>query len=783
MKNMKAKQPIVSVIIPVYNVEKYIDECLLSIVSQTIGIENIEVIVVNDCTPDNAMDIVKKYQNKYPSSFIVINNKENKGLGASRNLGLKEATGEFVAFVDSDDFLDKGVLKYGVDNLQKHNLNLFIYQFAYFREDTGEVFTKNITNVNYKKDDYIVKKKDIIHYPHIFQEVSTCNKMYRREALARDVFFTEGKRFEDMFFSLINICRSDIYFTNKVRYHYRKRSDGQSITDTSLTDFVSYSDQIEELLRVKEIGTLYPWTKFIVDWFLVYSWAYFLHHLLLDDQRQLTQKQKNRIFINTQKLWSDIDVDNLYDDAIDVRYKKMVRLSQLCDAYDDVAKLYTKKILLYKIYARLPKILKSTDFIKNNTFIKFIGEKFRKAPTKMGDFAPQIIYKKIRFFFVWQSIKREINKILSHNANRENDVWLFCERRNEARDNAFVFFQYMREKYPQLPAFYVIDKESMDYQKVKKYGNVLAYGSQEHKKYFVKAKYLISSHARGEIEPWRSDMLGWFWREYRKKKYIFLQHGVIPNDVSYILGRKRQHFDIFICGAKPEYDFILDQFGYDESVVKYTGLARYDCLHDTQAKHQILLMPTWRSELCQPSWTDKRIVKDEVFINSEYYKRFQDVINNKKLQEMLQKKNIELVFYPHFEVQQYLKYFYTDCDNIVLASKEKYDVQTLLKESKLLITDYSSVFFDFAYMHKPSVFYQFDGEHFFKEHYQKGYFDYRRDGFGDVVTEENDLINSIQKVVENNFAMEEKYYKRIGRFFPLHDKKNCERIYNEIVTL
>ena len=108
-----------SVIIPVYNVEKYIGECLDSVVNQSIGIDNIEVIVVNDATPDNSMDIINEYVEKYPS-FKVISNKSNKGLGESRNIGLKYVTSDYVTFLDSDDFISQNAYE---DSVSKINLS------------------------------------------------------------------------------------------------------------------------------------------------------------------------------------------------------------------------------------------------------------------------------------------------------------------------------------------------------------------------------------------------------------------------------------------------------------------------------------------------------------------------------------------------------------------------------------------------------------------------------------------------------------------------------------
>ena len=194
-------------------------------------------------------------------------------------------------------------------------------------------------------------------------------------------------------------------------------------------------------------------------------------------------------------------------------------------------------------------------------------------------------------------------------------------------------------------------------------------------------------------------------------------------------------------------------------------------------------MPTWRQYIEQLLSENDSIVNYGDFVQTNYYKKYNDLLNNVELQNILSQNNIELIFYPHHNVQKMAKCFKTTSKNIKIASKENYDVATLLKESKLLITDYSSVFFDFAYMQKPMIYYQFDEEEFFAKHYKKGYFDYRDDGFGSVVTKEKDLIEKIQKVIQNNFEMEEKYKKRIDGFFPLHDRRNCERIVNVIENM
>lgn len=102
-----------------------------------------------------------------------------------------------------------------------------------------------------------------------------------------------------------------------------------------------------------------------------------------------------------------------------------------------------------------------------------------------------------------------------------------------------------------------------------------------------------------------------------------------------------------------------------------------------------------------------------------------------------------LLFCPHAQMQPYLGAFESVCDRIRILSQKEYDVQTLLRESALLITDYSSVFFDFAYMRKPLLYFQFDYAEFREKHYPEGYFHYDRDGFGPIVKTVDELVEAL----------------------------------------
>ncbi|MBR4728058.1 MAG: CDP-glycerol glycerophosphotransferase family protein [Clostridia bacterium] len=212
-------------------------------------------------------------------------------------------------------------------------------------------------------------------------------------------------------------------------------------------------------------------------------------------------------------------------------------------------------------------------------------------------------------------------------------------------------------------------------------------------------------------------------------------------------------------------------------MVRYTGFARYDHLHDLQTKKQILIMPTWRKSLARMAYSGKSIA------DTEFIRRWNSLLNNRTLLDAAEQAGVDILFYPHYELQKFLGLFSSAGKNVTIADALHYDVQPLLKESALLVTDYSSVHFDFAYMKKPCVYYQFDPDAFFTQQYRKGYFDFETMGFGEVTDSEDALCGILIDYIRNGFAENEKFKQRCAAFFPLHDKNNCRRIYEEILRL
>ena len=159
------------------------------------------------------------------------------------------------------------------------------------------------------------------------------------------------------------------------------------------------------------------------------------------------------------------------------------------------------------------------------------------------------------------------------------------------------------------------------------------------------------------------------------------------------------------------------------------------------------------------------------------------MLNNEKLLSKLREKDIKLNFFLHREFQKYIHLFETKSKNVKILSAKKCEVQPLLMSASLLITDYSSVFFDFAYMKKPVLWYMFDEDTYHQGHHNRGYFNEKDNILGKWSKTEDDLVDKIIDYIDNDFILTKKEIKNIEKFFPYFDGKCCERIYNAIKEL
>ena len=359
-------------------------------------------------------------------------------------------------------------------------------------------------------------------------------------------------------------------------------------------------------------------------------------------------------------------------------------------------------------------------------------------------------------------------------------MWIVSEMEHTARDNGYWFFKYMRENYPERNIFYPIQFNSPDYPKVAVLGNVIRHGSFKHHIYTWCAEMDISARTgRGLPAPFMCHLFQV--RGFYPFKSVFLQHGVNMSAAPF-LERKRNRIDLFITSTEAEAKGLQEDLGYSKEQIKVTGLARYDHLLDFEVNpKQILLMPTWRfwlfPDLGRITEEDRRAVK-----NSNYVKTYTKFLSSSALNDFLEEHDLTLLFFPHNQMQPFLSEFEGN-KRIKIASTEEYDVQTVLKESAYLITDYSSISFDFAYMKKPLCYFQFDYAEFREKHYPEGYFSYKNHGFGPIVENADLLMKEIKKSYYNGFKMEKIYEDRVDNTFKYRDNNNCKRTLETIENL
>lgn len=352
------------------------------------------------------------------------------------------------------------------------------------------------------------------------------------------------------------------------------------------------------------------------------------------------------------------------------------------------------------------------------------------------------------------------------------NIWIVAENPNEACDNGYIFFKYIRKKRKDINAYYIINKKSKDYEKVKELGNVIQYRSLKHWIYYLNASKIIVTQKYANPSPAIFYIL--HTRNILKTPRIYLKHG-ITKDESPMLYYNRTKFRLFICGAKRELEYIKNNYGYPKKNVVYTGFARFDNLNvyeknNSNTSRIILITPTWRN------WIHKQEEFDKFMQN--YY----ILIQNKALVNGLEKYNIELKLVLHKNMKKFKLNYNVESfsKNITINHNEEVDIQDLLNNTDLLITDYSSIFFDIAYRKRPIIYYQFDTEKYRENQLQKGYFSYEKDGFGDILENPDAIANKVKYYIETNFKIESIYSSRMDNFFERKDKNNCKRILEEI---
>lgn len=279
----------VSVIVPVYNVEPYLDKCLNTLVNQTL--KKIEIIIVNDGSKDNSEKIIEKYLKKYPEKIKYIK-KANGGLSSARNEGLKYASGEYIGFVDSDDYVSLNTFNLMYKKAKEKNFDLVVCNLNYVYESKTKMVSAGLDKDLENEDE--VKKNIVFLYPAVW------NKLYKKEILD-SLKFKEGIWYEDVEFNFRVYPRvKSIGYVDKPLIQYVQRES--SISKTIDKRLFNYLDNFNGLIRYYQDNNLYNKYYFELEYSYVrYLYATFIKQLSYTNDKELFKEGVKEAIKNVQE--------------------------------------------------------------------------------------------------------------------------------------------------------------------------------------------------------------------------------------------------------------------------------------------------------------------------------------------------------------------------------------------------------------------------------------------------------------------------------------------------
>ena len=875
-----------SVIISIYNTGRYLDDSIGSILNQTIGINQIQIILVNDGSIDETEKICLQYQKKFPKNIKYIKI-EHSGVSVGRNIGLKYVEGEFINFLDSDDKWDSKAFQivlfffryYKKINIIGCRIKFFELYNSYHPLDFK--FTKTrVVNIN--------KEYNCI-------QLSSSSSFFRYSLIKKEKFKPGIFNGEDTRF-INNILLKDpkIGLIKEAIYYYRKRKDSTSAIQNKINKegfYTSIIKSVDQYLLNKSIN-LYNRIEPFIQYYIAYnslfriiipSYLYLeaskfysysnlfeniIKHvedkyiieqkiLSLKEKLLLLSKKYNKdirndvilknqyfiysdfILINLKEaknilIWKILEIKNNYlhlegkDDFFlsqntyfyyclvsnKIIYPKYIYFSGY-DLITMYGRSYKGRVVIFDIpiedynnisinfylsykgidseifpflgwFSHIPNI-ENGYYSSKKYMLKIIDKRihiYKYNKNKENIFEKKYC-NQLRIIHKDNLIKYRTNFIRYKNKNKYNKpIWIINDKLKSAGENGEYFFRFLKAKNPKnLIYYYLINSNSSDFIRLKQLGNILEFGSEKHLNIFIKSdKILSSEYETNANNPFENEYK--YIRDLIHFNYIFIQHGIIKDDLSVELNKITRNFNFILTSSKKEYNSILKgNYGYKENNIIITGLPRYDYLHklrnSIKKEKIILIFPTWRKYI-KNSYDFKTFesIYSITFNLTNYFNFYNNLINNDVLLRYMEKYNYTgvLCLHPYFS-KQWIDFK----QNKIFSVLKECNYQKLLLKSSLLITDYSSIFFDFGYLNKPVIYSHFDYKEYRANHFRKGYFDYIKNGFGVVCSNISCLIKNIILQINKGCILEKRYLKRINNFFKYKDDRNCERLYSNLI--
>ncbi|PLR33041.1 beta-1,3-glucosyltransferase [Chimaeribacter californicus] len=814
-----------TVVSAIYNVGRYLEEYFQSLIAQRLDFRtHIHLVLVDDGSTDDSAEIIKRWQAKYPKNITYLW-KENGGQASARNLGLQHVNTEWVTFIDPDDFVDKEYFFAADAFASAHansNLHMMACNFVFYFDETNMIKDTHPLKYRFAGGDKLFPldalKKQL--------QLSASTAIFRTANIIKHQlqFNAEIKpSFEDAHFVahyLMSVGTGSAGFLKSARYYYRKRGDGTSTLDTSwekpgLFDAVLEKGCLDILNRYQEKGLPVPYH---VQLTMAYHLIWYIKRLHSQPHALnfLTEAQKKKFYRLVDEIYSRIDTQTImeFDLAGSWFFHKVGILGCFknsdpafqivyIESYDAPKKLvqlryFTRAAGLEAISVNgkdcVPHYVKTMNHpfgerlfvqerrlwvpLEENSLLKIT---INNVPTRLS-LAGKHHQQGLKGNLITQHFRDQKPDYVKK--GKFDDYWLLMDRETQADDNAEHLYRYIRDNHPEQKIIFALSEHSHDWARLDREGfNLVAFGSTRHEAVLKSCAKIISSHADQCVVNYLGPKM------LSGRHFIFLQHGVIKDDLSVWLNQK-EHIDCFVTSSKAEYLSVCGEgspYKYGKKEVVLSGLPRYDQLVNNQKVNgkMLLIMPTWRSNIVgagNGAGHEREINPD--FMSTRFAQAWMSLLNAPELAQLTKKYGYQVVFFPHANLTPYLPKFQVP-DYISVMGHADMAIQTLFKQATFMLTDYSSVAFDMAVQRKPSIYYQFDEDEVFSggHTYRKGYFSYRENGFGPVVTEQSDVLAELDTMMARGGLTLPAIQQRIEETFPHRDGGNCARTYRAIVAL
>jgi glycosyltransferase involved in cell wall biosynthesis len=827
-----------------YNVARYLDDFGRSIEAQKYPHELIQVVMVDDGSTDDTLARLRCWQDRAGLDVVVLT-KENGGQGSARNVGMAHATGDWVTFTDADDMLGPAYFASVAAFLADHPATDMVATRLMVLDDrSGEVSNTHPLRTSFRDGD--VARRLNAHGD--FFAGSAPSALFRRDRLeALGLRFDDRVQpnFEDGHFCVRYLLASEdpvLGFVRSARYLYRRRTDGTSTLQRSMQDVRRFTDVPRHgyLGVITEAVQKYGAVPLWLQHFLTYELSWYVSAGLLrgdatacrgeiaDEYHAMVREilgyidprvretfsrrplnQDTRVILQHGyggPGWHDsiaaiIDVDHERQLAKLAYYYTGDPPCEVIEVSGRVIEPRFAKIRDLVLFDRVPVRQRVVWVPFDGTIVLTLDGADVPIAARGRSSAPTaLLPHMIRSEWADQTagtrpLRPEESDLLhraaARRARRYRDAWVFIDRIHDADDSAEHLFHHVRQHHPEVNAWFVVEKDTPDWRRLKRarVKRLVAHGSEQWKLLLANARHLISSHADQPImRPSELEFPGG-----RNWLFTFLQHGVIKDDLSAWLNPKR--IDVMVTSTRAEFESITGdhtRYTFTSKDTVLTGLPRFDRLREAglavpEGKRDlVLVVPTWRNWLVSDfvgADTQRREELGPEFFESDFVDQWLGLVRSPELRAACQRHGITIGFLPHPNLQPALPQLDLPAW-VEPLSYEGNDVRQLFARAAVMVTDYSSVAFNAAYIDRPVVYFQFDADRVFGGDHvgQRGYFDYHRDGFGPVTATVEQAVGAIGAALDAGRRPQEPYASRIEAAFPVRDGTCCERTFQAILA-